>query len=103
MPANRRPWNRFRAAGRSTRPPTAAPGGVQTVTPRVLFSGLSAGVDNSGFWGAASRVYPADPNPSDAAVPGGAAADVGAIRLNDTAPPDPADPLGIAARDPDAV
>ena len=96
---------RTRRARRAARRMSQAVTGVdvQPLEPRVLFAGFSAAFYDSLYWGVSERIYPADPNPADVAVPGGATADVGSIRLNDSAPPDPADPLGIAAPDPDAV
>ena len=77
--------------------PTAEP-----LESRMMLASISALFFNSNFWGATSRVFPADPNPEDADISGNADNGVGSISL-DGVHHDPADPTGVAVRDPDAI
>jgi hypothetical protein len=64
--------------------------------------GVSAGYLNSNFWGALNRQWGTDPDLTDGATGGNAAAGVGSITLDPAVGArDPANPQGIAARDPD--
>jgi hypothetical protein len=98
MRPSHKSWRRDSTRAGAARPRTVV--SVERLESRVLLAGVSAGFLNSNFWGAAARVFPADPDLTDGATPGNADSDAGSISL-DGVLRDPADPTGIAARDPD--